>query len=229
MKKITFCIALILISICAFSQNEIITKKGEHISFSSEPEVNDIHSYKWRTIEIDGIKYAVAKLKSIQIGNDFYTTVDQRRMWKRVVHGSINVFALKETDTIHSKNRVLKQNLYIQNGDFGKIISFNNRNLYHMVESDSILEELMYNKLSSSRNGKAIMIPGIVTMGISGAALLISGFLALFGDDEIAPTLAPISAVGLSVGTGAMISGLILNKKGKQLSLDPIYEINSQK
>lgn len=210
------------------AQNYLVTKNNDTIFIQGILDVKHKNFARWTAVTANGTTYKLREIKCIQLGDNYYCNIQDRKLWKRVVEGKINVYALNDKDTIQDRYGNLQKSLMIQKGSEGSIKPYNNTNLYNMIKGDDSLENYVHKKMVAGRSGKGLMVAGIVTIGVSAFSLVVEGLLALFESDENMGTYAIISTTGLGIGIGGMVSGIVINKKSKKVSLDPIYYFNSK-
>lgn len=226
MKTILLLIIATIFSINLFAQNFVVSLKGDTTYFKNDIEVKYKQSYKWKEFKADGVTYAVSKIKSLKLGYDFYVSAS-RHLWKRVIDGKIEVFALRDIDTIPNRVDNLTKNVLIKKGD-SRLLDFSNKNLLYLIEEDTLIYDEIIGKVAMSKAGIGTAIGGGVITGLSGISLLLTGFYALIDNKNDYSKQASIATAGLIVGAGTLTTGLILNADSRKKSLYPIYYYNSK-
>lgn len=230
MKTILLLITATIFSINLFAQNFLVPIKGDTVFFDTDFEVNHKESAKWKKITINGTTYPVNKIQSLQSANVFYFNIDKRHLWKRVVTGKINVFALIDKDTIADKARYVHKNLFIQKNQTNKYLKLTNNNLMLLSRDNATIYENIKQREDLNEIGKTVGIPSAFATGLSGVALLYTGFTSFLNPNKTLNNgyVYKISIAGIIVGTSGTIIGSLISSNSKKMSLDPIYYYNQK-
>ncbi len=210
------------------AEHYLVTKTNDTIRFSGELETDHERYDQWSAFTVDNVNYTLQEIKCIKLDDDFYYNIQYRRIWKRVVSGKINVYALHEKDTARDERGRVTKTLYMQHESGDEMLPYRVKNLYRMIGSDDSLRKMLAHNIAIGRGGKSIMIGGIITTAASAFSLLVEGVLALLDADvDNAAVYVTASTTGLLSGAAGIVSGAAINKRSKYINLDPIYYYNS--
>ena len=227
--KFLLLLCLIGISFSGSAERFLVTRSHDTVRFVGDLETDHQQYAHWTKFGVNGTTYSLSDIRYICLDSDYYANIRFRRIWKRVVKGRLNVYALQVEDTSRDDKGHVKKQLYIQGNTVDEPIAYQAKNLYRLLSNSDSLRRMMGSQLATSRGGKALMTGGIVKTAASTFTLLVEGMLVLLETDvDEMEVLAAGSAMGLGTGLAGIITGLKINKNSKQLNLDPVYYINAQ-
>lgn len=210
------------------SRSYIVPYQKDTVFFKGELLVDDENMAKWQSVIADGKSYSIRSIQCASLQDTFYLNCNGHQLFKRIVSGKINVYALSATDTMTDKRGKLKRRVYIQYGEQGEPLVFNTVNLMNMLAPDSELGTRLKEYRTRQVGGSAMMGTGMVlsipVMSAGGAIALVA---SAFGSDAGSLGLS-LLATGTLVGVGLIYGGAQIRSKGHIRGLDPVHEVNSQ-
>jgi hypothetical protein len=206
-------------------QDFLVKNNGDTIFLTKPLKVEEKEIPTWRNLVIEGLFYKTKDLRCMQLNNTYYVVLNNR-FWKRVVHGKINVYALRDQDTVERRKGVVRK-LFIQEGDEGHIMPYSNKNLFGM--SVNRVDPNVQSKLRSNGSAKAMIVSGAVIMGASALVLFAGALIHIYYPENAkGNTMLAIGGVGVLVGVGSLTGGFFLKSKSKRISLKHIRAYNNQ-
>ncbi len=224
---------LFLVPLCAIAQSHsqyLVTKKGDTVFYKGDLIVDNDQIIKWRSITADSAEYAIDEIKCAFFDNHFYYNCDGRRLYKQVVKGHINVYALNEKDTITDRKGNLTKKVFIQHDTDRKPVVYTRKNLIHMISDNEEITLEQKDLNAKTNGGKAMIISGVsigvptVVIGLFGAFIT-----AIFGDDTSANQFLAVAGAGVAVGTGLLVGGSVMKAGTSGLNLLPVHAYNANK
>ena len=228
MKNILALLLLPFVSIAQSHEQYLITTSNDSIFYKGDLIVNHNDISKWRTITADGIKYSVSDIKAAYFDHHAYYNCDGRHLYKQVVSGKINVYALHDKDTLPDRHGNLKKQVYIEKKGGKKPFVYTFRSLIPMVaDNDSLYLHLK--DINARRNGGNAMIITGMAAGIPAVVggLFVAFISAIFDDRETANNALIVAGAGAGVGGGLVGGGVALKGGTSKVSLDMIHWYNA--
>jgi hypothetical protein len=229
MKKMMLLLLILPFYLFAQSSDQyLVTKSNDTIYYQGDLIVDHDQISHWKTITANDKEFSIREIKCAYFDHNFYYNCDGTRLFKQVVKGKINVFALNPGDTIHNRKGNITKHLFIQKGIGNKPVIYTNRNLVKMIQDQPDLALEIRSKNVKIKGGSAMVISGAI---IAGVTVVVGAFGALiteaFGDRESANIFLAFGGSGAFLGAGLIGGGVALKTGTNKLSLDPIYFYNS--
>ncbi len=114
MKAIFFLLLFPLCSVAQSTTQYLVTKSNDTIHYKGDLIVNNNDITKWRRITADGTEYSISEIKAAYFNHNYYYNCDSRHLYKQVVKGKINVYALNDRDTITDRHGNLRKEVFIE-------------------------------------------------------------------------------------------------------------------
>lgn len=217
---------LLLASFVSSAQGYLVTKNHDTVRLNHAIEVDGNKSWHWREITYDSISYRIADIMMLQLdGNEYH--VIQNKLWKKVISGKINVFALSDNDTITTRKGKPNHSFYMQAASsdryqplrIGALAKYSTKiNLHdiHRATGNRIVR-------------KSLTIVGITTTAI-GALVTFTGLLQqVLGETQESKRLLIGGLSTTELGTGLVNTGIKLEKQDPTISLlDYVRLINAE-
>lgn len=194
----------------ARSQGYLVTTEHDTVRFSHAIEVEGTKSWHWKEITYDSITYPTSNILMLKLDGQEYHVI-KNRLWKKVISGKINVFALSEKDTITTRKGKLDHDLMMQASptdryqrlSLGALAKYSNQIDLHNIHRAT------GNRIARS----SLTAVGFATTAI-GVLVSFTGLLQqALGETQESKQmlLAGVSTTGL--GTGLIHTGVNLEKQ----------------
>lgn len=206
------------------AQNLLVTKYGDTVRFAEDLIVNDNLSSNWKYVETKERRYKVSEVKYVMLGNVDYWNINNM-LYKKVISGKLNVYALREADTVLRQDGSLRGRVYIQDENREKPKPLTVSLLKGLMQNNSDVLKDMRIKYHTRAGGIVLSILGIVGTSVSFLVVAISGIIYLY--NESTGEEFTIGAIGMAAGLGLITSGVLINNKSKKVNLNPIYDYNA--
>lgn len=228
MKKILLLILLPFYSFAQTNTQYLVTKYNDTVFYHGDLIVNHDDISKWQRVTADSVRYSIHEIKCIYFNHQLYYNCDGRHLYKQVVAGAINVFALFDRDTIPDRSGDLVKHLFIQKNTSKRPLKYSIRNLIPMVAGNDSLK-YHYKDLNARRSGGNAMIISGVSLGVPTIVIGVFGafFSNLLGYSESTKDFLLATATGAFVGAGLVGGGMALKSDTKLNNLWPVYEYNA--
>lgn len=222
---------LILLPFYSFAQTNtqyLVTKQNDTVFYHGDLIVNHDDISKWQRVTADSVRYSINEIKCIYFNHQLYYNCDGRHLYKQVVAGPINVFALYDRDTMPNRSGDMAKHLFIQQNTSKRPLRYSSHNLIRMMAGNDSLQ-YHYKQLKARRNGGNAMLVTGISLGMP--TLVIGAFGAFFsnvlGYSESKRKFLIATATGAFVGGGLIGGGAALKSKTQLNSLWPVYEYNA--
>lgn len=207
----------------------LVTKKFDTVYYKGDLVVNHDDIAKWKSIKADDKEYDVNDLEAVYFNRTLYINCDGRHLYKKVVTGKLNVFALHDEDTIPNAKGNLRRRIYLQEGNDTKPVVYNARNLLRLLPPGHPYRNQLKEDNAKRAGGKAMVGTGI---GVAIPTVVVGGFIYLIGsifEDQDLQTRGGIVAVaGIVVGGGLIGGGAALESTVHGFNLQPVYDYNAE-
>jgi hypothetical protein len=210
------------------SRSYILPYQQDTIFFKGDLLVDDEDMAKWQTVIADGKSYSLHNIRCASLHDTFYLNCNGHQLFKRILNGKINVYALSASDTLPDKRGKLKRKVYIQNGEQAEPKVFNTINLLDMLPPDSELGLRLKENRTREVGGSVMMGTGLVlSIPVMSAGGVISLVAASFGSSSGSLGVS-LLATGTLAGIGLIYGGHQIRSKGRMRGLEAVYEVNNQ-
>ncbi|GBL35301.1 hypothetical protein EMGBS15_08960 [Filimonas sp.] len=229
MKKILLLLLLPFTSLAQSHDQYIVTKSNDTIFYKGDLIVNHDDISKWRNITADEVSYSVSEIKAAHFNHHFYYNCDGRHLYKQVVNGKINVYALNDKDTLPDRHGNLRKQIFIEHQGGRKPVVYTFRNLMPMVADNDSLSVRLKDMNARRNGGNAMIITGMAA-GIPSVVggLFVAFIRALFDDGETTNDALTVAGAGVVVGGGLISGGAALKAGTGKVSLNTIHWYNAQ-
>ena len=204
----------------------MVTSNLDTIRIINPIVVADADYTRWKSITVEDVLYPMEKVHSLFLDNQHYRTI-QGRLWKRVIAGNINIYALRDTDTLTDSQGKLVKKLWMSLGAQGKLLPYTYRNFVSIIKDHPALKtELVANSMQG-HGGVALVVVGVGVMAVSLVGVVIGSLVYLIdGSEEELNNLFALCGSGFVLGAGSVTGGVLLNHKSKKINLAPVHHYN---
>ncbi len=228
MKAIFFLLLFPLCSVAQSTTQYLVTKSNDTIHYKGDLIVNNNDITKWRRITADGTEYSISEIKAAYFNHNYYYNCDSRHLYKQVVKGKINVYALNDRDTITDRHGNLRKEVFIEKTIVRKPVVYTLRSLIPMITDNESLSTQIRDENSKRNGGNAMIITGIA----AGAPATIGGLFvafisSLFGENQTANDALTVAGAGVAFGGGMIGGGAALKASTQKPNLELIHWYNA--
>ena len=227
MKICFLLLVLPFISIAQSTQQYLVTTSNDTIYYKGDLIVNKDDIAKWRWVTADGTDYTITEINAACFNDNYYYNCDGRHLYKQVVKGKINVYALNESDTLVDQRGNLRKAVYIEK-DGRKPVIYSLKNLLRMTRDNESLTTQLNDEDAKRIGGTTMIIAGIlggVPTTIGG--LFVAFISALFRDDQTTNNALTAAGVGIAFGSGMIGGGAALKASATKPNLELIHWYNT--
>ena len=227
MKICLFLLVLPFASIAQSAQQYLVTTSNDTIYYKGDLIVNNDDITQWRWVTADKADYTITEINAAYFNDNYYYNCDGRHLYKQVVKGKINVYALHDSDTLTDRHGHLRKTVYIET-EGRKPVVYSLHNLTPMIYDNESLATQIKEENTKRISGNAMIITGI----IAGVPATIGGlFVALVGalirDDQTTNNALFVAGAGVAFGSGMIGGGVGLKANAKKPTLEFIHWYNA--